>query len=80
MAGFAEGREVFFVSTHETLPLSANYDLYPVQAATLKVPQLEHALDHFPQEIEQWELPYRVYHLRPAMGSMGHEYEDPTHP
>ena len=78
--GFAEGREVFFISTHEILPFSASYDLYPIRAATLKAPQLEHALDHFPQKIERWELPYRVYNLRPAVGSMGYEYEDPTYP
>jgi hypothetical protein len=73
--GFAEGREVFFVSTHENAPFSASYDLHPIRAATLKVPQLEHALDHFPQEIERWELPYRVYNLRPAKGPMSYEAE-----
>jgi 4-amino-4-deoxy-L-arabinose transferase-like glycosyltransferase len=73
--GFAEGREVFFVSTHEILPFSASYELYPVRAATLKVPQLEHTLDHFPQKIERWELPYRVYSLQPATGSMSYEAE-----
>jgi hypothetical protein len=71
-AGFAEGREVFFVSTHDTLPFSAGYDLNLIRTATLKVPRLEHAIDHFPQKIERLELPYRVYHLRPD--------EDPAHP
>ena len=78
-AGIAEGREVFFVSTHEHAPFSAKYDMHAVRAETLEVPQLEHALDHFPQEIERLELPYRVYHLRPAAGHVGYEAESLPH-
>jgi len=77
--GFSEGREVFFVSTHENAPLSAKYDLYSIRATTLEVPQLEHALDHFPRKIERWELPYRVYYLRPAVGCMCYEAESLLH-
>jgi len=71
--GFSEGREVFFVSTHEAPPSSPAYDLYSIRATTLEVPQLEHAFDHFPREVERWKLPYRIYRVQLGSGVIGYE-------
>jgi hypothetical protein len=73
--GIIEGQEVFFVSTHGRPNLNGKYDLALVRSGALVVPQLEHSVGHFPQAVERWELPYRVYQLEEGLGHLAYEAE-----
>lgn|GEM_PF-1234163 len=77
--GLAEAREVFFVSTHDRPRLNAMHDLVLVRSAALVVPQLEHSVGRFPQAVERWELPYRIYQIRKGLGHSAYEAESLPH-
>jgi len=68
-AGLDEGREVFFFSEHGRQILLPQYDLISQWAATLDVPALERAFDHFPSRIDRFQLPYRIYQVQPGSGT-----------
>jgi len=72
--GLAEGWPVFFMSSTEVGIDSQDYEFILVHSSWLRFPQLEHSVDHLPQRIEPWDLPYWIYQLRRTPNSTASEH------